>query len=100
MSGKNGKQRETTNGKKTYICATWPYLAIGKRVEFKGGLFETDDPELQKIIEGNEAFGAQILVDNTRQLKKAEQLHKPAQKKSADLNVTPPMLRDGELDFP
>lgn len=57
----NGNNQWKISGKKTYICAKWPYLAIGKRVKFEGGLFETDDPELQKMIEGNKAFGAQIL---------------------------------------
>lgn len=64
----NGNQQEINsnnqweiNKKKTYTCAKWPCLAIGKRVKFEGGLFETDDPETQKIIEGNKAFGAQIL---------------------------------------
>lgn len=57
----NGNNQCETNGTKTYTCARWPYLTIGKRVKFEGGLFETDDPELQKVIEGNKAFGAQIL---------------------------------------
>lgn len=57
----NGNNQWKINRKKTYICAKWPCLAIGKRVKFEGGLFETDDPEIQKMIEGNEAFGAQIL---------------------------------------
>ena len=45
---------------KTYKCIVWPRLNIGKHIRFEMGVFKTKDPELQKSIESNEAFGAQI----------------------------------------
>jgi len=49
---------------KTYTCFRWPNYVIGShsgiRVQFNRGQFTTDDPAVQKFIEGNESFGAQI----------------------------------------
>lgn len=44
---------------KTYVCRTWPQLNIGK-VRFRNGLFETSDPELQRLIERAHGFGVHI----------------------------------------
>jgi hypothetical protein len=57
-------QREI-NMPKTYVCRTWPQLTIGK-VRFRNGLFETSDPELQRLIERAHGFGVQIQEVNER----------------------------------
>jgi hypothetical protein len=51
-------QREI-NMSKTYVCRTWPQLTIGK-VRFRDGLFETSDPQLQRIVEKAHGFGVHI----------------------------------------
>jgi hypothetical protein len=38
---------------------TWPQLTIG-RVRFHDGLFETSDPELQRLVEKAHGFGVHI----------------------------------------
>jgi hypothetical protein len=45
--------------RKAYVCRTWPQLNIGK-VRFRNGLFETSDPELQRLIERAHGFGVHI----------------------------------------
>ncbi len=47
------------NMPKTYVCRTWPQLTIGK-VRFRNGLFETSDPQLQRLIEKAHGFGVHI----------------------------------------
>ena len=57
----NGDNHRETNGrKKTYQCLRWPYLRIGKKVKFEGGRFETEDVEIQALIEAKPEFGALI----------------------------------------
>jgi hypothetical protein len=58
-------QREI-NMPKTYVCRTWPQLTIG-RVRFRNGLFETSDPELQRLIERAHGFGVQIQESRAEQ---------------------------------
>ena len=48
-----------------YSCNLWKGLHIGsglkdKSIKFEGGLFETDDEELQSIIERNDQFTVNI----------------------------------------
>src|SRR5215468_140689 len=45
---------------KTYVCCIWPSLSIGSQVRFRNGLFETNDPETQRLIERAHGFGIQI----------------------------------------
>lgn len=47
------------NMPKTYVCRTWPQLTIGK-VRFCNGVFETSDPELQRVVEDAHGFGVHI----------------------------------------
>lgn len=46
--------------KKVYQCARWPYLRIGKKVKFENGCFETEDTEIQALIEAKPEYGAHI----------------------------------------
>lgn len=48
---------------KRYRCSRWPELAIGDRVRFRGGLFETADPELQTLVETRDYYGVHVLGD-------------------------------------
>jgi hypothetical protein len=47
------------NMPKTYVCRSWPQLTIGK-VRFRNGLFETSDPQLQRVVEKSHGFGVHI----------------------------------------
>ena len=51
--------------KRKFVCNRWPFLEIGNLIKFQNGLFVTDDPNLIATIEGNEAYGAQIVDGNT-----------------------------------
>lgn len=51
--------------RRIYVCNLWPKLQIGKDVKFSGGMFETDKPDLQSLIEGNAAFGSSIHWQDT-----------------------------------
>lgn len=55
----NGAEPEGT--RKTYVCSKWPKLSVGKRVKFHGGIFETEDVEVQRLIEGLPEYGVHIL---------------------------------------
>jgi hypothetical protein len=70
INGKNHceitvNNRHETDMTKTYLCRSWPQLSIG-RVHFRNGLFETADPELQRLIERAHGFGVQIQEVNER----------------------------------
>jgi hypothetical protein len=39
-----------------YTCNRFPFLQIGSAVKFEGGLFVTEDPALQQLIESNEWY--------------------------------------------
>ncbi len=61
------KSLPASNGhRRVYQCSRWPRLNIGKRVRFEAGYFETEDPELQRAIESNEAYQVQIFPVNGR----------------------------------
>jgi hypothetical protein len=45
---------------RAYVCNRFPFLKIGEAVAFHNGLFETDDPELQALIERNDWWGVHI----------------------------------------
>jgi hypothetical protein len=45
---------------RAYRCRRYPQLAIGKRVRFSNGIFETNDSDLQRFVESNEWFGIYI----------------------------------------
>jgi hypothetical protein len=47
--------------KKRYQCSRFPWLAIGNKVKFQAGAFETADPELQALIESNDWFDVHIV---------------------------------------
>jgi hypothetical protein len=48
---------------KRYRCTQWPELAIGSRVRFRRSVFETADPELQRIVEGLDYYGVQVVEE-------------------------------------
>ena len=52
---------------KSYVCNLWKELRIGPKVAFKNGFFETDDPQLQGLIERNNAFGSAIHFKDTEE---------------------------------
>lgn len=63
----NMENRRKNNGvhagpgmRKLYRCRRFPSFAIGKRVRFNDGSFETEDAELQKIVESNDWYGVHI----------------------------------------
>ena len=66
----NGNNHCEITVPKAYLCKTWPQLTIG-RVRFRDGLFETSDPELQRLIERAHGFGVQI-----QELRAEQQQHK------------------------
>lgn len=45
---------------RVYRCRRYPQLTIGKQVRFNNGIFETNDSDLQRIVESNEWFGIHI----------------------------------------
>jgi hypothetical protein len=45
---------------KGYACNRFPQYGIGTKVKFNDGFFETDDPEVQKLIESHAWFGVHI----------------------------------------
>lgn len=45
---------------KGYVCNRYPQLRITKRIQFESGLFTTDDPELQALVEKNDLWGLHI----------------------------------------
>ena len=54
--------KKTVNAhRRKYICQQWPRLRIGKAVKFSDGVFETEDPEIQALIESRPEYGALIL---------------------------------------
>ena len=46
--------------KKGYGDNRYPFWQIGDHVRFENGLFETDDPALQALIESRPEFGVHI----------------------------------------
>jgi len=38
---------------KGYVSNRYPGLSIGPHIQFRKGLFVTDDPALQKVVEGH-----------------------------------------------
>lgn len=46
--------------KQGYICNRYPFLRIGARIQFQDGLFETEDADLQAMVEANEWFNLHI----------------------------------------
>jgi hypothetical protein len=55
------ENQRDVNVPKTYVCRTWPQLSIGGKVRFRNGLFETNDPEIQQLVEKAYGFGVHIL---------------------------------------
>lgn len=47
---------------KTYRCARWPFLKMGMHVAFQRGVFVTDDPALQELIESRPESGVHIVA--------------------------------------
>lgn len=48
-----------TRLRKAYICPKAPNLRLSGAV-FKGGLFVTDDPRIQAVVEGDPAYGSYV----------------------------------------
>jgi hypothetical protein len=46
---------------KAYVCCIWPSLSIGGKVGFRNGLFQTNDSEVQRLVEKAHGFGVHIL---------------------------------------
>ena len=44
---------------KTYICTAWPSLQIGP-CRFRDGVYQTDDEDVQTLIESRPSFGVQV----------------------------------------
>lgn len=42
---------------RTYVCLRYPEYAIGDKIKFHGGIFETNKPELYRLIESDEWYG-------------------------------------------
>jgi hypothetical protein len=45
--------------KKGYVCNRFPFLGI-RSIQFRDGLYETEDENEQKLIEGNDWYGIHI----------------------------------------
>ena len=45
---------------KRYACTQWPFLRIGKDIQFEAGFYTARTKELADMIEANEAFGKHI----------------------------------------
>jgi len=58
----NGTPNESGE-RKIYRSSRFPSYTIRNRVRFNKGVFETEDAELQKLVESNEWFGVHILRD-------------------------------------
>jgi len=58
----NGASNESGE-RKVYRSSRFPSYTIRNRVRFREGVFETEDVELQKLVESNEWFGVHILRD-------------------------------------
>lgn len=46
-------------GRKTYVCRAWPFFQVGG-IQFRDGVYTTDDEGVQAMIEGSQSYGAQI----------------------------------------
>jgi len=63
------KADEICSYARAYRCRRYPQLSIGKLVRFNNGIFETNDCDLQRIVESNEWFGIYIeRIDPTEQM--------------------------------
>lgn len=45
---------------KAYVSNRFPFLKLGTLVEFSEGVFETDNAELQELVEKNDFYGVHI----------------------------------------
>jgi hypothetical protein len=54
------ERRTRANVTRTYSCVRYPELRIGRGIVFRDGRFETADPGLQALVEGNSWFGVFI----------------------------------------
>jgi hypothetical protein len=59
----NGGTPNEFGERKVYRSSRFPSYTIRNRVRFREGVFETEDVELQKLVESNEWFGVHILRD-------------------------------------
>jgi len=48
-----------------YVCNTYKQLRIGKYIQFKEGSYETEEKDLQELIEANNLFGISIHFKDT-----------------------------------
>jgi hypothetical protein len=49
-----------TQKRKVYICQRLPSYRFSSAIQFKNGLFVTDQPEEQRIIESDPVYGKEI----------------------------------------
>jgi hypothetical protein len=66
----NGDNQRSINGaphesgeRKIYRSSRFPSYTIRNRVRFNKGVFETEDAELQRLVEENDWYGVHILRD-------------------------------------
>lgn len=45
---------------KGYSCNRFPFLSIGPSINFKDGFFETENAELQKVLESHDWWNVHI----------------------------------------
>jgi len=64
-----------------YVCNTYKQLRIGKYVQFKEGSYETEEKDLQELIEGNNLFGVSIHFKDT--IEEMDRLGKERDEKGA-----------------
>ena len=63
INGENQRAQAGPKERKVYRSSRFPSYTIRNRVRFREGVFETEDVELQKLVESNEWFGVHILRD-------------------------------------
>lgn len=84
-----------------YVCNLWPELVIGAKVKFRGGFFETDDEQLQQLVESRDAFGTSIHYKDTIEAMEAAGRHaseEKANKKARDRQELLDALAELEKD--
>jgi hypothetical protein len=54
-----------------YVCNRFPNIKIGLAASFQNGYFETDDPEVQRLIETSSSFGVVITFQDQAAIESA-----------------------------
>ena len=69
---------------RAYVCNFFKELQIGNNargIKFQNGFFETDDPEIQQVIETSQGFGVHIHLKDS--LEEMERIGKERQEAAA-----------------